>query len=109
MPLFKKSEPAPPPVTSTNTSTSSSQRRSLFSGHRNSTETDATSTTSAGTHRSGFFSRNKEDPSVAAARQRVASAEAAERDADQARLQASRAVRDAKDHVKRVEAEAAEE
>ncbi len=43
------------------------------------------------------------------ARERVASAEAAERDADRALMQARTAVRDAREHVKMLEREAAEE
>ncbi|KAH8661963.1 hypothetical protein BX600DRAFT_550814, partial [Xylariales sp. PMI_506] len=49
------------------------------------------------------------DPSIVQARERVLSAENAERDADRA-LEAARArVREARDHVKRLELEAAEE
>ena len=51
----------------------------------------------------------KNDPSVVAARQRVSDAEAAEREADRALMQARAAVRDARDHVKRLEQEALEE
>ncbi|KAK7900798.1 hypothetical protein LTR67_003082 [Exophiala xenobiotica] len=67
----------------------------------------------AGSKRSsggGLFNRHhNEDPSILDARQRIASAEAAERDADRALMQARTAVRDAKEHVKRLEREAAEE
>ncbi|RFU31834.1 hypothetical protein B7463_g4513, partial [Scytalidium lignicola] len=53
--------------------------------------------------------RSDEDPSISAARDRVFSAEAAEREADKALDQARQAVRMARDHVKRLEQEAAEE
>lgn len=58
----------------------------------------------------GLFNRhNNEDPSIIGARERVASAEAAERDADRALMQARTAVREAREHVKMLEREAAEE
>ena len=65
-------------------------------------------------HRSGTRSsgggllsrRNHEDPSIAAARERVMAAERAEREADMALQQARTSVRDARDHVKRLELEA---
>ena len=50
-----------------------------------------------------------EDASITAARDRVMSAEAAERDADKALLMAKSAVREARDHVKRLEKEATEQ
>jgi hypothetical protein len=62
---------------------------------------------SAGTN-GGFFGGNK-DPSILSARQKVADAENAEKDADRALIQARAAVRDARDHVKHVEREAKEE
>jgi hypothetical protein len=57
----------------------------------------------------GLFNRNAEDPSIMNARQRVASAESAEREADRALVQARTAVREARDQVKVLEREAAEE
>jgi hypothetical protein len=53
--------------------------------------------------------RNTEDASITNARERVLSAEAAERDADRALLTARAAVKEAREHVKRLEREAAEE
>ena len=68
------------------------------------------STHSQPQRRSGLFSSHHgADPSIVAARERVANAEAREKDADNAKLNASRAVRDARDHAKRLEHEAAEE
>lgn len=58
----------------------------------------------------GLFNRHSvEDPSIVDARQRVAQAERAEQEADRALVQARAAVRDAREHVKVLEQEAAEE
>ncbi|KAK5070180.1 hypothetical protein LTR64_002017 [Lithohypha guttulata] len=57
----------------------------------------------------GLFSRGStahEDPSIMAARERVQAAERAERDADFALQQARNSVRDAREHVRRLELEA---
>jgi len=59
--------------------------------------------------RQGLLHRRDEDPTINAARQRVASAEAAERDADRALIQARVAVKEARSHIKKLEKEAAEE
>jgi hypothetical protein len=92
------------------------QRRSggLFGRHRSAERTNnmnnnTTTTTNTNSHRGGLFHRNAEDPSIMAARERVMSAEAAEKDADRALLNARAAVREARDQVKRLEREAAEE
>ena len=53
--------------------------------------------------------RDAEDPSISGARQRVLQAEQAERDADRALIQARTAVKAAREHVIRLEKEAAEE
>jgi len=53
--------------------------------------------------------RRDEDPSIIAARERVIAAETAEREADKALVMAKAAVREAREHVKRLEREAAEE
>jgi hypothetical protein len=57
----------------------------------------------------GMFHRNHQDPSITHAKQRIADAENAERNADRALIQARAAVRDAREDVKRLEREAAEE
>lgn len=57
----------------------------------------------------GLFHRNHQDPSIVQAKQRVADAEAAERNADRALVQARAAVREAREDIKRLEREAAEE
>lgn len=49
------------------------------------------------------------DPSIVAARERVMNAEAAERDADRALIAARESVREAREHVRRLELEAQEE
>ena len=83
------------------------QRSSLFGGRKDNNVNTAPTTTN---HSSGgMFHRDHEDASIVDARQRVANAEAAERDADRALIQARAAVRDARAHVKRLENEAAEE
>lgn len=128
MPLFgssKHHDPTPtthaPPRHSTSSETSprhssgggffsSSRRRSSSPDTRSSKLSHNTSTNrSSG---GGLFHRNHnnhEDPSIVAARERVLSAEAAERDADRALVQARAAVREAREHIKIIEHEAAEE
>ena len=64
---------------------------------------------SVGSHKTGLLHREVEDSSITAARDRVMGAEAAERDADKALLMARSAVREAREHVKRLEKEAAEQ
>ena len=76
--------------------------------HETNTTTTTTNSTATKSHR-GFFHRNDEDPSIVAARERVVNAEAAERQADRALAQARIAVREAREGVKRLEREAAEE
>jgi hypothetical protein len=52
--------------------------------------------------------RRDEDPSIIAARERVMNAESAEKDADRALVAARAAVKEAREHIKRLEREAAE-
>lgn len=68
----------------------------------------AASSTSGGKHHS-LLHRTREDPSIQAAREQVYRAEHAEREADKALTASRQAVKEAKDHVKRLEHEAAEE
>jgi hypothetical protein len=56
-----------------------------------------------------MFNRTSNDPSITAATQSLRQAEAAERDADRALFVAKNAVREAREHVHRLEREAAEE
>ncbi|KAL1746549.1 hypothetical protein HDZ31DRAFT_62104 [Schizophyllum fasciatum] len=132
MPLFKSSHPEPEPasppgrkgsmfsrnrsaspVRSHNTSTSNGHSGGLFSSRRRSTSSSDRSSADVSRSRStggGLFSSNRGgDPSIAAARRKVADAETAERDADRALMQARQAVKDARDHVRFLEQEAAED
>lgn len=85
-------------------------RGGLFGRHRTTEPTaNHSTTTTTNWHHAGLFHRNADDPSILAARERVMGAEAAERDADRALHNARIAVREARDHVKRLEREAAEE
>ncbi|KAJ9405745.1 hypothetical protein DTO045G8_6578 [Paecilomyces variotii] len=92
------------------------QRHGSVFSHRNSGSSSQSPATASNSTNNGNNGRsllhrnqNHEDPSIVAARERVASAEAAERDADKAFAAARQAVRDAREHVKRLEQEAAEE
>lgn len=122
MPLFgRKAEPVPAqqtPAHNYNTRTSTSSRGSaggLFRRRRSDSSLSSsdieqprrTSTLRSGGLGGGLFNRKSEDPSIAAARDRVQAAEAAERDADYALQQARNSVREAREHVKRLEIEAA--
>lgn len=85
-------------------------RSSLFGSKRN----DSPSTTgsiSSGSmkHRNSLLHRNREDPSISAAREQVTAAEEAEKAADRALVAARQSVKDAKEHVKKLEKEAAED
>lgn len=78
--------------------------------------TDASSTTTTGTGRRSLLSRSfghgnnvEMDPSIVAAREHVLSAETAEKEADRALEAARIRVREARNEVKRLELEAAEE
>ena len=128
MPFFRSSPSPPPPppqpVQSPNRSRSLFSRRRSPSPEFHSTR-DNTSTTNSS--RGGFFSRRRSssssdgsgpnrrggslgnDPTIAAARQKVFDAEAFEREADRALGQARAAVREAREHVRILEREALEE
>jgi hypothetical protein len=95
MPLFRRS-PSPPPQP---------QKTGLFGGGRRSNSPDSPTRSSTG---SRLLGRNG-DPSINAARQKVADAEAAEREADKALMAARASVREAKQQVKNLEKEAEEE
>ncbi|KAH3917224.1 hypothetical protein HBI56_120680 [Parastagonospora nodorum] len=108
MPIFgSRREPSPPPAAPQKTSMFSRRRSS--SPHRTSTHHSHTTTTTSPKLTSGMFSRSSHDPSITAATQSLRQAEAAERDADRALLVAKNAVREAREHVHRLEREAAEE
>lgn len=126
MPLFKHNNPPPPPPAQQ--SPPPGRSRSLFSRNRDPSPTynqngyaqngysDAGSNDKTrsggffGGRRSSSSDRNlQSDPSISAARQKVADAEARERDADYALGQARAAVREARSHVGMLEREALEE
>lgn len=125
MPLFHHSQSNPEPLRSPAQADESHRGRSIFSRRGNSPEVkssrnDLTQTNNTVSTKSSFFGRHrssdddmphniKNDPSVVSARQRVSDAEAAEREADRALMQARAAVRAARDYVKRLEQEAVEE
>lgn len=95
-------DPSPTPTASTNTTTSS-YRTSQSSA------TERPSRGSSLLHRFGRGSNEELDPSIVQARERVMGAEAAEREADRVLELARREVREAREHVKRLEIEAKEE
>jgi len=128
MPLFRSNEPASPPPPPPQTQ-SPNRSRSLFSRRRSPSSEPYTphdSTSSAASSRGGFFSRRRSsssdgsgsnirsgslggDPTISAARQKVADAEAFEREADRALGQARAAVREAREHARILEREALED
>jgi hypothetical protein len=111
MPLFGRNSANTSPAVHETTHVDGSRRSGLFGRRRSPGRAAATTTTTNGSnsHRGGLFHRNADDPSILAARERVFSAETAEREADKALINAKAAVRDAREHVKRLEHEAAEE
>ncbi|KAJ5256683.1 hypothetical protein N7478_012787 [Penicillium angulare] len=64
---------------------------------------------SAGSQRRSFLHRTPEDPSIQSAREQVVRAETAEHEADRALIASRKAVKEAREHVKHLEREAAEE
>jgi hypothetical protein len=90
------------------TSSVNGERRGLFN-RRNSPDQVPVQNTQTNNHSGGLFHRNTHDPSIVQAKQRIADAELAERNADRALIQARAAVRDARNDIKRLEREAAEE
>jgi len=106
--LFGGRHRSPSPTSTHRTSTSVSSRNSGTSF------ATAPSNASTGRHHSvlqrfGMGSNPDVDPSIVSARERVMSAENAEREADRALATARVQVREAREHVKRLELEAAEE
>ncbi|KAK5655994.1 hypothetical protein OQA88_5132 [Cercophora sp. LCS_1] len=122
-----KHEPAPQPQPVVE---QQPKKRSLFGGRRSPSPVPSTSTrstassdsggvfrrsTDASSHRGGLLHRSfgngnaDMDPSIVAARERVVGAENAERQADRALMAARESVREAREHVRRLELEAEEE
>ena len=123
MPLFSRhsEETAPPVPEKTVAEDERPQRHStLFRRRRSASPVSTTSTTRSSTSnvntntplspsRRGLLHRQGADPSIRAAHDRVLNAEAAEKEADKALLHARAMVKEAREHVVRLEREAAEE
>lgn len=117
MPLFsRRSEEDVAPAAPQNTvAEEPPHRRSTLFGRRRSVSPVSTTGTKRSTNslsspsRRGFLHRNGADPTIRAAHDRVMSAETAEREADKALLHARAMVKEAREHVARLEREAAEE
>ncbi|CAK7229701.1 hypothetical protein SCUCBS95973_007316 [Sporothrix curviconia] len=111
-------DPSPAPSAATANTYNTTGRHSTVS-HNSDLNSVNDSVRTPGSHRSflhrsfghgnGSGSDTDLDPSIIAARERVMSAETAEREADRALDIARREVREARDHVKRLELEAKEE
>ncbi|KZT29178.1 hypothetical protein NEOLEDRAFT_1128770 [Neolentinus lepideus HHB14362 ss-1] len=117
MPLFGRSYRAqePVPVGTANGATPN-RTGSIFSRRRSPDVTSARSTSPSSTNvgsrwfrRSSSPSNHGNDGTILAARQKLSDAEEAERTAERALQQARYAAHDAKEHVKIVEREAAQE
>lgn len=108
-------DPSPTPTTSTQATdstrrTSSTYRTSPTHNDGSSSIFSRSTSTRGGGGLLRKFGANEElDPSIVQARERVLSAETAEREADRALELARREVKDARDEVKRLELEAKEE
>ncbi|KAF1965114.1 hypothetical protein BU23DRAFT_561352 [Bimuria novae-zelandiae CBS 107.79] len=120
MPLFgSRREPSPEPAPTRSSGLFSSHKttsppptrnRSIFNRRRlSSPSLTSTSPTGKRHSHSLLHKSGGEDASIVAARERVMSAETAEREADRALFAAKAAVRDAREHVKALEREAAEQ
>jgi len=87
------------------------RKGSIFSRRRRSNSTQSDAVSESENSHSGFFggtrSHTSEDPTILAAREKVASAVGLEKGADQALIQARMAVKEAREHVKILEREAA--
>jgi len=132
MPLLKSNKDTSTQTQNNNTRSSSSspgRKRSIFSGRRRTSTSshDSSGHDDSGHHRtsshrtagrtfgSGIFGRGRDkhlldnDQSIISARQGVSDAEAAEREADKALVEARNRVKFAHEHVRNLEQEAIEE
>lgn len=117
--IFRRSRdeptaPDPVPTLPPQTSHNGGGFGSFFGNRRSSVERDTASISSNGSngnvlHRGGRNSPPYDDSAIRAARQKVSDAESAERNADEALIQARAAVREARDHVGLLERVAEEE
>lgn len=113
MPLFHRNSASSSSSSARSIEEPNQRSHGLFGGRNShsshSSHRSSGSYSSGQTHRRGLLSRHHEDPSIAAAKEQVLRAESAEKAADHALRESRLAVREAKDHVKRLEHEAAEE
>ncbi|KAF7114228.1 hypothetical protein CNMCM5793_007806 [Aspergillus hiratsukae] len=113
MPLFHRNSVSSSSSSARSIEEPNQRSHGLFGGRNShsshSPRRSSGSYSSGHTHRRGLLSRHHEDPSIAAAKEQVLRAESAEQAADRALRESRMAVREAKDHVKRLENEAAEE
>jgi len=107
--LFGHRDPSP---VSSNNASSYNNNNNNNNGYTTSPQrhsTDASGKRHSGGLLSKFGGGDRMDPSIVQARERVLSAEAAEREADRALMAARESVRNAREHVRRLELEAEEE
>lgn len=103
----RRRSPSPEPFVDRNSPSPTRSSHGGFFSRRRSTSSDGAMSGSGGSnYRKGSQSN---DPTIAAARQKVSDAESFEREADHALNQARAAVREARDHVRILEREAVEE
>ncbi|KAK3706620.1 hypothetical protein LTR37_012629 [Vermiconidia calcicola] len=81
----------------------------FFNRRQSSHSPTTTTTTTSQSNSHNFLHRDREDASITAARQRVTEAEASERAADKALMEARASVKAAREEVRRIEREAAED
>ncbi|GFF25057.1 LOW QUALITY PROTEIN: hypothetical protein IFM46972_01267 [Aspergillus udagawae] len=113
MPLFHRNSVSSSSSSARSIEEPNQRSHGLFGGRNShssySSRRSSGSYSSGHTQRRGLLGRHHEDPSIAAAKEQVFRAESAEKAADRALRESRMAVREAKDHVKRLEYEAAEE
>ena len=83
----------------------------LFRNSETDAEKPSRRSSTSGSRRRGFLPgrMSSQDPTISVAREKVALAEKAEKEADKALLSAKKAVKAARDHVRVLEKEAAQE
>jgi len=106
---FRHRDPSPTPTDATRTTRSSTSRHSADVVDDGSSVGKRRSLLQRSFGNGSGMGGTEMDPSIVAARERVMSAEAAERDADRALIAARESVRLAREHVRRLELEAEEE
>lgn len=103
----------PSPVSSASSTNYNTHNSTHSNGYTNSPTRHSTDGSGSKRHSGGLLSKfggnDHMDPSIVQARERVMGAEAAEREADRALVAARESVRNAREHVRRLELEAEEE